>query len=42
MEMFPRKTAEEIRNGVENAAPRFFAPVLSSLLLRLTCADQAE
>lgn len=42
METFPRKTDAGIRNGVENAAPRFFAPVLSYLLLRLTSADQAE
>ena len=42
MEMCPKKNDAGIRNGVENAAPRFSAPVLSTLLLRLTCADQAE
>lgn len=42
MEISSKKNKAEVRNGVENAAPRFSATVLSTLLLRLTSADQAE
>lgn len=42
MEMNPKKNRTDVRNGAVCAAPRSSAPVLSSLLLRLTCADQAE